>query len=77
MADDWPGALIPLDPVDIRFLGLTAIVTGANGVADPIEQARLRIRRRRRLGTASMIDDSAVVPMEARKLYADCHQKLT
>jgi hypothetical protein len=39
---------VALDPVDVGFLGLTAVMTGANGVTDAIEQARARIRRRRR-----------------------------
>src|SRR5919108_1249444 len=36
-----------------------------------------RIRGGRRLGECSMLDDSAVPSITARKLFADCHQKLT
>ena len=38
---------VTLDPRDVGFLGAATEVAGADGVADGIEQAWLRIRRRR------------------------------
>src|SRR5262245_37161180 len=37
---------VALDPVDIGFLGASAVVAGLDGVADPIEQAGVRGLRR-------------------------------
>src|SRR5216684_512642 len=31
---------VPLDPMDIRLLGAPAVVSGADGLADPVEKPR-------------------------------------
>ena len=33
---------VALDPMDVRLLGATAVVSGADGLADPVEKSRLR-----------------------------------
>src|SRR5688572_15138604 len=33
---------VPLDPVDVGLLGATAVVSGADGLADPVEKSRWR-----------------------------------